>query len=146
MCYRLGEQFHGSDFKHLVSSCRVFAIGDCTVDFAAAIRLKGLDSVAAFISQLCAAHFVLISGSIMIVSILVSSLIRVWLSGSGNWSEFHMGVDGISLPMMLLYSHPDAVGDSSLLQYRRSAKMYMFLFLLLETAMLGLFATLDLTS
>ncbi|MCO5183815.1 MAG: NADH-quinone oxidoreductase subunit M [Anaerolineae bacterium] len=65
-----------------------------------------------------------------------------WFPAIG--SSFHMGVDGISLPMMLLTAILTPLAILASFNIEDRPKMYMFLFLLLETAMLGLFATLDL--
>jgi NADH-quinone oxidoreductase subunit M len=66
-----------------------------------------------------------------------------------NWysalnSSYHLGVDGISLPMVLLTTllMPLAILASFTIKDR--LKTYMFLFLLLETGMLGVFLSLDL--
>ena len=59
-------------------------------------------------------------------------------------SNYHLGVDGISLPMVLLTTIlvPLAVLFSFSITER--VKAYMILFLLLETGMLGVFMSLDL--
>jgi len=59
-------------------------------------------------------------------------------------SNYHLGVDGISLPMVLLTAilMPLAVLFSFSIKER--VKAYMVLFLLLETGMLGVFMALDL--
>jgi len=59
-------------------------------------------------------------------------------------STLHLGVDGISLPMVLLTTllTPLAILASFSIQER--VKSYMILFLLLETGMLGVFLALDL--
>src|SRR5574342_493116 len=59
-------------------------------------------------------------------------------------SNYHLGVDGISLPMVLLTTllMPLAVLFSFSIKER--VKAYMILFLLLETGMLGVFMALDL--
>lgn len=66
-----------------------------------------------------------------------------------NWysairASYHLGVDGISLPMVLLTTllTPLAILASYSIQER--VKSYMILFLLLETGMLGVFLALDL--
>ncbi len=66
-----------------------------------------------------------------------------------NWypslhSSYYLGVDGISLPMVLLTAllTPLAILVSFSIQER--VKAYMILFLLLETGMLGVFLSLDL--
>ena len=66
----------------------------------------------------------------------------VWFEALG--SSYHVGVDGISLPMILLTTilTPLAILASFTIEYR--VKIYMALFLLMEAAMLGLFSSLDL--
>jgi NADH-quinone oxidoreductase subunit M len=59
-------------------------------------------------------------------------------------ASFHMGVDGISLPMLLLTGILTPLAILASFNIEERTKMYMILFLLLETAMLGLFASLDL--
>jgi NADH-quinone oxidoreductase subunit M len=57
---------------------------------------------------------------------------------------YHLGVDGLSLPMVLLTSllMPAAILVS--FNIKENVKLYMALFLLLETGMLGVFLSLDL--
>jgi NADH-quinone oxidoreductase subunit M len=59
-------------------------------------------------------------------------------------STYHVGLDGISLPMFLLTTllMPLAILASFTIEDR--ARLYMILFMVMETAMLGLFASLDL--
>ena len=59
-------------------------------------------------------------------------------------ASYHLGIDGISLPMVLLTTllTPLAILTSFSIQER--VKAYMILFLLLETGMLGVFLALDL--
>lgn len=59
-------------------------------------------------------------------------------------SSFHMGVDGISLPMILLTVILTPLAILASFNIEDKVKMYMGLFLALETGMLGLFASLDL--
>lgn len=59
-------------------------------------------------------------------------------------STYHLGVDGISLPMLLLTGILTPLGILASFQIAERPKVFMILFLLLETAMLGLFAALDL--
>lgn len=65
-----------------------------------------------------------------------------WLPMLG--SSYHVGVDGITMPMFLLTTllMPLAILASFNIEDR--ARLYMILFLIMETAMLGLFASLDL--
>lgn len=65
-----------------------------------------------------------------------------WFPAIG--SSYSVGVDGISLPLMLLavFLTPLAIVASFEIQER--VKMYMILILLMEAAMLGLFASMDL--
>jgi len=65
-----------------------------------------------------------------------------WL---GGYASYHMGVDGISLPLLLLTTAvmPLAIAASwRSVQFR--VKEYMIAFLVLETLMIGTFAALDL--
>jgi NADH-quinone oxidoreductase subunit M len=66
----------------------------------------------------------------------------IWYEAIG--STFHLGVDGLSLTMVLLTTllTPLAILASFSIQDR--VKAYMILFLLLETGMLGVFLALDL--
>lgn len=57
---------------------------------------------------------------------------------------FHMGIDGISLSMMLLTAILTPLGILASFNIEDKSKMFMALFLLLETAMMGYFAALDL--
>jgi NADH-quinone oxidoreductase subunit M len=66
-----------------------------------------------------------------------------WITGLG--AEYHVGVDGISLLLVLLTTFLTAVAIlSSYTAITRSVKEYMICMLLLETGMLGAFAALDL--
>ncbi|MCL4867424.1 MAG: NADH-quinone oxidoreductase subunit M [Anaerolineae bacterium] len=59
-------------------------------------------------------------------------------------ASFHIGVDGISLPMMLLTVILTPLSILASFNIEDKTKMFMSLFLLLESAMLGYFAALDL--
>ncbi len=59
-------------------------------------------------------------------------------------SSIHLGVDGISLPMLLLTGLLTPLVILASFKIDDKVKQYMILFLILETAMLGLFASLDL--
>ena len=59
-------------------------------------------------------------------------------------SSFHLGVDGISLPMLLLTGILTPLAILASFKIDDKAKQYMMLFLVLEAAGLGLFASLDL--
>ncbi len=66
-----------------------------------------------------------------------------------NWfpsigSSFHIGVDGISLSMLLLTTLLTPLAILASFEIEENVRTYMFLFLLMETAMLGLFVSLDL--
>ena len=66
-----------------------------------------------------------------------------------NWyaaihSTFHVGVDGLSLTMVLLTTLLTPVALLASFNITDRLKAYMFLFLLLETGMLGVFLSLDL--
>lgn len=65
-----------------------------------------------------------------------------WFPSIG--SSFHIGVDGISLAMMLLTVILTPLAILASFEIEENVRTYMFLFLLMETAMLGLFASLDL--
>lgn len=57
---------------------------------------------------------------------------------------YHVGVDGISLSMLLLTVILTPLGILTSFNIDERVKMYMVLFLIMETASLGLFASLDL--
>ena len=59
-------------------------------------------------------------------------------------STFHVGVDGLSLTMVLLTTLLTPVALLASFNITDRLKAYMFLFLLLETGMLGVFMSLDL--
>jgi len=65
-----------------------------------------------------------------------------WFPSIG--SSFHIGIDGISLAMMLLTTLLTPLAILASFEIEENVRTYMFLFLLMETAMLGLFASLDL--
>jgi len=65
-----------------------------------------------------------------------------WLPLLG--SSFHVGVDGISLTMLLLTTILTPLAILASFGIEERVNIYMALFLLMETAMLGLFASLDL--
>jgi len=65
-----------------------------------------------------------------------------WFPAIG--SSFHMGLDGISLAMVLLTVILTPLAILASFNIEDKVKMYMVLFLVLESAMLGLFASLDL--
>jgi NADH-quinone oxidoreductase subunit M len=65
-----------------------------------------------------------------------------WFPAIG--ASFHMGVDGISLSMMLLTVIIVPVSILASFEIDVNVKLYMVLFHILQTAMLGLFASLDL--
>ncbi len=67
---------------------------------------------------------------------------REWFPQIG--STFHFGADGISLPMLLLTGILTPLAILASFRIDDKTKAYMILFLLLETAMLGLFVSLDL--
>ena len=69
-------------------------------------------------------------------------VIAEWFPAIG--SSFHMGVDGISLPLILLTVILTPLAILASFNIEDKVKMYMSLFLALETGMLGLFASLDL--
>ena len=59
-------------------------------------------------------------------------------------STFHIGVDGLSLTMVLLTTLLTPVALLASFNITDRLKAYMFLFLILETGMLGVFMSLDL--
>lgn len=59
-------------------------------------------------------------------------------------SSFHLGVDGISLSMVLLTTLLTPIAILASFSVEEKVKPYMFLFLALETGMLGVFLSLDL--
>ena len=65
-----------------------------------------------------------------------------WFPSIG--SSFHIGLDGISLAMVLLTVILTPLAILASFEIEENVRTYMFLFLLMETAMLGLFASLDL--
>ncbi|MEJ2749084.1 MAG: Fe-S-binding domain-containing protein, partial [Anaerolineae bacterium] len=69
-------------------------------------------------------------------------VVAQWFPAIG--SSFHMGIDGISLAMFLLTTILTPLSILASFNIEKNVKMFMFLFLLMETAMLGLFAAMDL--
>ena len=65
-----------------------------------------------------------------------------WFPSIG--SSFHIGIDGISLAMVLLTVILTPLAILASYEIEENVRTYMFLFLLMETAMLGLFSSLDL--
>jgi len=65
-----------------------------------------------------------------------------WFPSIG--SSFHIGLDGISLAMVLLTVILTPLAILASFEIEENVRMYMFLFLIMEAAMLGLFASLDL--
>lgn len=59
-------------------------------------------------------------------------------------ASYHLGVDGISLPMVLLTTFLTPLAILTSFNIKERVKAYLFLFLLLETGMLGVFLALDL--
>lgn len=59
-------------------------------------------------------------------------------------SSYHLGIDGISLPMVLLTTLLIPLALLASFNIKERVKAYMILFLLLETGLLGVFMTLDL--
>lgn len=57
---------------------------------------------------------------------------------------YHVGIDGISLAMFLLTTILTPLSILASFQIEENPRMFMFLFLIMETAMLGLFSALDL--
>ena len=67
---------------------------------------------------------------------------REWFPAIG--ASYHMGIDGISLAMFLLTTILTPLAILASFSIEDKVKMYMVLFLVMESAMLGLFASLDL--
>jgi NADH-quinone oxidoreductase subunit M len=67
---------------------------------------------------------------------------RLWYGAIG--SAFHLGVDGLSLTMVLLTTLLTPVSVLASFNIKERVKAYMILFMLLETGMLGVFLSLDL--
>ena len=65
-----------------------------------------------------------------------------WFPAIG--ANYHMGIDGISLPLFLLTVILTPLAILASFSIEEKVRMYMVLFLIMETAMLGLFASLDL--
>lgn len=65
-----------------------------------------------------------------------------WFSAIG--SSFHFGVDGISMPMVLLTTLLTPLAILASYTIKDNVKAYMALFLFLETGVLGVFVSLDL--
>ena len=65
-----------------------------------------------------------------------------WFSAIG--SSFHFGVDGISMPMVLLTTLLTPLAILASYSIKENIKAYMALFLFLETGVLGVFVSLDL--
>jgi NADH-quinone oxidoreductase subunit M len=68
--------------------------------------------------------------------------IASWFPSVG--SSYHVGLDGISLAMFLLTTILTPLAILASFDIEKNPKMFMALFLLMESAMLGLFASLDL--
>jgi NADH-quinone oxidoreductase subunit M len=66
---------------------------------------------------------------------------RGWLRGIG--SSYHLGVDGVSMPLLLLSALLFVVAVLATSRLREQAKEYFILLLLLETGVTGVFASLD---
>ena len=66
---------------------------------------------------------------------------RAWLHGVG--SSYHLGVDGVSMPLVLLSSLLFLVAVLASNRVREQAKEYFILLLALETGVIGVFASLD---
>ena len=64
-----------------------------------------------------------------------------WLGGA---MTYHMGVDGISLPFVLLTAFLMPISILASFKVDRRVKEYMIAFLVLETLMIGVFCALDL--
>ena len=69
-------------------------------------------------------------------------VVAEWFPAIG--ASYHMGIDGISLPMFFLTVILTPLAILASFSIEEKVRMYMVLFLIMETAMLGLFASLDL--
>ena len=67
---------------------------------------------------------------------------RIWYGVVG--SSFHLGVDGLSLTMVLLTTLLTPIAILASFSVTERLKPYLILFMLLETGMLGVFLSLDL--
>jgi NADH-quinone oxidoreductase subunit M len=65
----------------------------------------------------------------------------LWIPGIGVY--YHLGVDGLSLPLIILTTLLTGVSIVYSWRIDERLKEYLFLFLLLETAMIGVFVALD---
>ncbi|MDR7521874.1 MAG: NADH-quinone oxidoreductase subunit M [Armatimonadota bacterium] len=65
----------------------------------------------------------------------------LWIPGIGI--HYHLGIDGLSLPLVILTTLLSLVSIVYSWRIDLRLKEYLFLFLLLETGMLGVFAALD---
>ena len=66
---------------------------------------------------------------------------RGWLPGLG--SSYHLGVDGVSMPLLLLSAFLFVFAGLASSRVREQSKEYFMLLLLLETGVNGVFASLD---
>ena len=66
---------------------------------------------------------------------------RQWLPALG--SSYHLGVDGISMPLLLLSAFLFLFAVLSSSRVREQSKEYLILLLVLETGVVGVFASLD---
>src|ERR1700730_16961028 len=66
---------------------------------------------------------------------------RQWLPAIG--SSYHLGVDGISMPLLLLSAFLFLFAVLSSSRVREQSKEYLILLLVLETGVVGVFASLD---
>src|SRR2546428_51625 len=90
--------------------------------------------------------------SSFVLSLFMTALFKVgsgFLSVElGNWIpslgiHYHLGVDGLSLPLIVLTALLSLLSVAYSWRIELRLKEYLFLFLLLETGMLGVFAALD---
>ena len=66
---------------------------------------------------------------------------RAWLPAAG--SSYHLGVDGVSMPLLLLSAFLFLFAVLSSSRVREQPKEYLFLLLVLQTGVNGVFASLD---
>ena len=100
---------------------RYFALGITAVTFFLTLQLYGIFNTA--------------DGDMQMV------VVKQWIP---NWYiEYRLGVDGISLPLVLLTSLISMLALMASWSITKQVKGYLMLFLLLETGMLGVFLSLD---
>lgn len=117
----LGALFLSFLNKENVEAIRVFSLGVTLVTFIATIQLyMQFDAEAVGIQM---------------------SVVKEWIP---TWNIYYrLGVDGISLPLVILTSFVSVLAAVASWSIKKQHKGYFILFLLLETGMLGVFLALD---